>query len=97
MYRFSIAILTVIIVFFNINFVSAQNFEDFSGLKNIAGETGAGYDTSKVSLIQTIGTIIQYTLSFLGVIMLCVVLVGYFILSNAGGDEEKVKQAKSWI
>lgn len=92
-----ILVILVIVISLNITGVSAQNFEDFSGLKNTAGAAGAGYDTAKVNLMGTIGTVIQYVLSFAGVIMICVILIGYFILSSAGGDEEKVKKAKGWI
>jgi hypothetical protein len=75
----------------------AASFEDFSGLKKIAGENAAGYNTAKINLPVTIGTIIQYVLSFLGIIMLCIVLISYFIMSGAGGDEAKVKSSKAWI
>lgn len=97
MYRFGIVILTGIVLLFNINFALAVSFEDFSGLNKIAGEDAAGYDTSKTNLPATIGTVIQYVLSFLGVIMLAIVLISYFIMSNAGGDEELVIKSKKWI
>lgn len=97
MYRFGIVILTGIVLLFNINFAFAVSFEDFSGLKKIAGENAAGYDTSKTNLPATVGTVIQYVLSFLGVIMLAIVLISYFIMSGAGGDEELVIKSKKWI
>ncbi|OGF26554.1 hypothetical protein A2477_00210 [Candidatus Falkowbacteria bacterium RIFOXYC2_FULL_47_12] len=74
-----------------------QPFEEFSGLKDTAGEQGANYDTSKVDLINTIGTVLRYVLSLLGVVMLCIVLIGFFIMNSAGGDEEAVNKAKNWI
>lgn len=92
-----IVLPSLLLFFLIIQPAFAVNFEEFSGLKKIAGENAAGYDTSKVDLMRTIGTGIQYALSFLGVVMICIVLIGYFIMSSAGGDEEKVKKAKGWI
>ena len=95
---FSKIITTIFLTFFLIAQPAfAASFEDFSGLKKIAGENAAGYNTAKVNLPATIGTVIQYVLSFLGVIMLLITLISYFVMSGAGGDQAKVKTAKAWI
>jgi len=83
--------------FFYLPTANTQSFEDFSGLKETAGEQGANYDTAKIDLINTIGTVIRYVLSLLGVVMLAIVVIGFFIMNNAAGNEEEVNKAKNWI
>ena len=73
-----------------------QPFEEFSGLKDTA-QAEDTYDTGKTDLIETVGTVIRYVLSFLGIVMFCVMLIGYFIMNGAGGNEEEVIKAKNWI
>ena len=87
----------IMLLMFAANIVWAEDFGSYSGLDKIAGENAAGYDTSKTNLPATVGAVIQYVLSFLGVIMLAIVLISYFIMSNAGGDEELVRKSKQWI
>mgnify|MGYP000322836337 CR=1 FL=1 len=46
------------------------------------------------SLMRKVFTIIQYILSFLGVIALIVIIIGGYLWMTAGGNEEKVNKAK---
>ncbi|MFA6428553.1 MAG: hypothetical protein WCW02_03360 [Candidatus Buchananbacteria bacterium] len=60
--------------------------------------TSAGYDTSSaVSLTSTIGKIINYLLGFLGIIALLIVIWAGFNWMTAGGNDDKISSAKSWM
>ncbi len=72
----------------------ASNFENFSGLNDTAEKN---YDLSKNNIPLTVGNIVSYVLSFLGIIFLCIIVISYVIMSTAGGDEEKVKKSKLWL
>jgi len=90
----TVCVLMLLILFFPAVTFSAGNFEDFSGLNNTAREN---YDLSKTDVAATIGNVISYIFSFLGVMLICIILISYFIMSSAGGDEEKVIKAKKWL
>jgi hypothetical protein len=62
------------------------------GLNNV-GSAGLGSQDIRT----TIGAIINVALSFIGVIVLCIILYGGFLWMTAGGNEEKVGEAKKWI
>ena len=68
-------------------------------LKNAGGP--AGYDTQteneETPLLEMIGKIIKYILSFLGVIFLILMIYGGFLWMTAHGNEEQVKKAKALI
>jgi len=74
--------------------VFGEDFEDFSGLKNTAVDN---YDLEKKDIPATVGNIISYALSLLGIIFLCIIVIAYVIMSSAGGNEEEVIKAKKWI
>jgi type IV secretory pathway VirB2 component (pilin) len=58
----------------------------------------AGYDTeTTVSLTNIIGEIINYVLSFLGVAAIIIIIIAGYMWMTAGGNDEKVSKAKSWI
>jgi hypothetical protein len=91
---------SAIIIFLAVSYLPAayaQSFEEFSGLQETAGEEGANYDTTKVDAVGTIGMILRYVLSLLGIIMFCIIIIGFFIMNGAGGNEDEVNKAKSWI
>ncbi len=66
--------------------LEAEDFlnEDFSDA------TGLG----QADLQETIGNLIRVALSFLGVVAVCIVLYGGFKWMTAGGNDEKVGEAK---
>lgn len=92
----STAIISIILVLLSFSAVRAK-----SSMKNIlmsAGETGAGFSTATgLSLSEYIGSIIQYILSFLGVIFICLIIYGGFLYMTAGGDSEQITKAKEII
>ncbi|MEK7625394.1 MAG: hypothetical protein AAB467_03520 [Patescibacteria group bacterium] len=45
----------------------------------------------------TIAKIIRVAMSLLGIVVVCIILYGGFLWMTAGGNEEQVGQAKSWI
>lgn len=67
-------------------------------LKTTAG--GAGFETNKESfpgLVEIIGIIIEYVLSFVGVLFLILTIYGGYLYMTAGGNEDQVKKAKKFI
>jgi hypothetical protein len=62
-------------------------------------ETGeaAGLDESDTDVYEFIGTAINFVLGFLGVAFLLIVLYAGILWMTAGGDEEKITQARGWL
>lgn len=91
-FKISIAILLLFIFttpVFAVNLQDAgTNLTTFSG--------GAGYDP-RTDIDWYVGFIIEYVLSFLGVIFLCLLIYGGFIWMQARGDSEMVTKAKETI
>lgn len=71
---------------------SAQAVDLTTGLTDVGSE--AGIETSR-TLEQTIGSIIQVILGFLGIIFLILVIYAGFLWMTAGGNSDKVDKAKS--
>jgi len=94
--RIICAILFLGFLFLPTTFIFAEDFGNFSGL-NEAASTQDNYDLDKNDIPATIGNIVSYILSLLGIIMLIITVVAYVIMSTAGGKEEEVNKAKSWI
>lgn len=76
--------------------VSAQGFVDRvqGGASAVAGQAGLN-QTGNLETI--IGNVIGVALSFVGVILLVVLLYAGFLWLTAGGDETKVKKARGMI
>ena len=62
------------------------------GLNNVSGTSLGSQE-----LRSTVAKIINVALSFIGVIVLVIILYGGFLWMTAGGNEEKVGEAKKWI
>lgn len=62
-------------------------------LNPIADVYGAS-SSAAPNIAQIIASIIQYALSFLGVIFLVLLIYGGFLWMTAGGDQEKVTKSK---
>ncbi|MFA5318645.1 MAG: pilin [Patescibacteria group bacterium] len=73
-----------------------EDFGEFSGLNETA-KTQDNYDLDKNDIPVTVGNIISYILSLLGIIMLIITVIAYIVMSSAGGNEEEVNKAKKWI
>lgn len=93
----STLIISIIFVFLlSFNIVLAQS--SMSDILSAAGETGAGFSAAtKTSLSEYVGSIIQYLLSFLGVIFICLIIYGGFLWMTARGDSEQITKAKDII
>lgn len=57
--------------------------------------TTAGLGTQDIRL--TIAKIIRVAMSLLGIVAVVIVLIGGFIWMTAGGNDDKVAEAKKWI
>lgn len=69
-----------------------------SDLLQVQGQdvgTYAGLGTSDVRI--TIARIIRVAMGLLGIVAVVIVLIGGFTWMTAGGNEEKVGEAKKWI
>ena len=95
-------ILIILFLFFSIavssNFVLAYNFNDGSGLNTTAN--GAGYDQSadaKTFLTSKIGIAISVVVSFIGIILLCLIIYGGYLWMTAMGNESQIDKAKEII
>jgi hypothetical protein len=62
-----------------------------------AGNVGSATGLGTRDIRQTIGSIINVALSLLGIIVLVIIIYGGFLWMTAGGNDEKVGQAKQWI
>jgi hypothetical protein len=62
-----------------------------------AGNVGSATGLGTRDIRQTIGSIINVALSLLGIIVLVIIIYGGFLWMTAGGNDEKVGEAKKWI
>jgi len=68
----------------------------FNNVEEISED--AGYQTSQdANLIDTIGGLISFVLSVLGIIFVLLIIYSGFIWMIAGGEEKKVTEAKDTI
>jgi hypothetical protein len=58
---------------------------------------GGAYATDAVDLTTLIGNIINYSLGFLMLTGVIIILVAGFMWMTAGGNDDKVTKAKSWM
>ncbi|KKQ79214.1 MAG: hypothetical protein UT02_C0044G0002 [Parcubacteria group bacterium GW2011_GWC2_38_7] len=57
----------------------------------------AGYEATTPDLPATIGRAIGIILGFLGMILVLIVIYAGYLWMTAGGDPDKVKEAKAWM
>ena len=90
---FSVPILTFLVP----AAASAQGIVDRirGGVDQAGGE--AGFSANGPGLEELIGRIIGVLLSFVGVLLLVILLYAGFLWMTAGGDEGKVKKARTMI
>jgi len=74
----------------------AQN-SPFERAQNLVNQTGTSAGLQNKPLEQMVGSIINVVLGFLGIVLLVYLLYAGFLWMTAGGDEDKVKKAKSMI
>ncbi len=58
---------------------------------------GPGQPVTEQTIASYVGGIIQIALGFVGIILFIVILYGGFLWMTAGGNEEQVTKAKTWI
>ena len=75
--------------------VFAQAPRDLYGVAPI--ETGLDGSLGKEDLRTTVARVINVALSLLGVIAVVIILIGGFRWMTAGGNDEKVEEARKWI
>jgi len=76
-------------------FVTRAALDSSLGLNN--GNVGSATQLGTQDVRQTIGKIINVALSLLGVVVLVIIIYGGFLWMTAGGNDEKVGEAKKWI
>lgn len=75
--------------------VKAQQLDTTLGLS--AGRVGETTGLGTRDVRETIASIINVALSLLGIIVLVIIIYGGFLWMTAGGNDEKVGEAKKWI
>lgn len=96
---FGVIVFSVLLL--GVNFCLAAGlgdaFIDKGPLGNVAGSSGAGYQTTGVSVESMVGQAITVALSFVGVIFLGLMVYGGYIWMVARGNEQEVEKAKNII
>ncbi len=62
-----------------------------------AGKVGQYTQLGTRDVRETIASIINVALSLLGIVVLVIIIYGGFLWMTAGGNDEKVGEAKKWI
>ena len=75
---------------------AAGGIEDVKGGLDLTAST-AGISTEETDLPKILGKFINYLFGIVAVIFLTITLAGGYIWMTAGGNEENVKKAKSFI
>jgi hypothetical protein len=75
--------------------VKAYSLENTLGLN--AGNVGSATGLGTRDVRTTIASIINVALSLLGIIVLVIIIYGGFLWMTAGGNEDRVGEAKKWI
>jgi len=89
-----ISLLVLSFCFGLFNFAFAQpTTNPIEGLNQTAGEIKSIPTGGEPDLATTIGKIIGYFLSFLGIVFLILMIYAGFLWMTAGGNDEKVKKA----
>ena len=97
-------IIIIIFLFFFLSpiFGHAANlnnaFTDIGPLEKVAGNDGAGYETSAENTVERmISKVITTALTFVGVVFLILAIYAGYNWMTAQGDEEKVTKAKDTL
>jgi len=90
---FMIAVLAAVLILPSLVSAAAAPVTDVFGVNAVGNELQLG---SK-DIRETVGSIINVALGFLGVVAIVIVLIGGFKYMTAGGDETKVTSARKYI
>ena len=70
-------------------------------LETVGGEEGIGVDVTNLSRPDivpfVVGTIIQYVMAFIGVVLAVIIVYAGYLWLTAGGNEEQVTKAKTLL
>lgn len=80
--------------FFALKVVKAQITENALDKMNPISDVYGASSSTAPSISEIVASIIQYALSFLGVIFLILLIYGGFIWMTASGDQEKITKSK---
>lgn len=97
--RIALALLLTVTVFSSPVFVNNTSAaQDLYGNGPDLGVRYPGYSTLTGGDIRvTVATVIRVLLGLLGIIFVVIVIYGGFLWMTAGGNDEQVGKAKSWI
>lgn len=72
---------------------------DLTGTLEKAGDGiyGESEKPNKDTMVVIIGKVIRIVLSFVGVILVMIIVYAGFLWMTAGGNEDQVKKAKAWL
>jgi amino acid transporter len=92
----------LIFSFVSLNTVNAQDFfkESLKSIEEVGNKSGLpiSYSTDpRLDLLDRVITIIRYLFGFIGTILVVIIIYAGFRWMTAGGKEEQIKEAKSWI
>ena len=96
-----IKIVTImLLLFMGVSFGLVTNAAvDLDGALKDAGKGIYGDETlpDGNTLVVIIGKVIRVLLSFIGVILVMIIIYAGFMWMTAGGNEDQVKKAKEWL
>ena len=90
-----IAISAVCALGLSINQAAAQS--GTIGVSDLGLQYGAVTGLGSTDIRTTIARIIRVAMGLLGIVAVVIILIGGFTWMTAGGNEEKVGEAKKWI
>lgn len=77
--------------------VSAQTLGESDLWGGQQAEVGTSLGLPQQSIQVTIANIIRVAMGLIGIVMVVIILYGGFLWMTAGGNEDKVGEAKKWI
>ncbi len=100
MYKYFVSLFLIMVLCFGfgrLTPVHAQTEDNWITEEEVGVEYGKqlGLGTKDVRLV--IASLIRVAMSLLGILTVCIMLIGGFIWMTAGGNDEKIGQAKKWI
>lgn len=81
----------------NVHAQGALTADEFFGESGSGGDFASTAGLGDADLTTTIASIIRIALGFLGIIAVVIILMGGFRWMTAGGNDDKVKEAKKII
>jgi len=83
--------------FLPLTLAHAQSDSKFFTLEETGIEYGRYTGLGSKDVRNTVADIIKVAISLLGIVALVIMLIGGFIWMTAGGNDEKIGEAKKWM